>query len=103
MRSAIILCVVITTFVLSCHPGKKGIFGGSQSAHQAYKERLEKAGLLHSSLARQWISVAEKSLAAPSNISVPYKEAGYFAADAPAAAGFRCNLKRGANVNISVQ
>ncbi len=103
MRSVIAVCVVITTFVLSCHPGKKGIFGGSQTAHQAYKQRLEKAGLLQSSLARQWLNAAEKSLADPSAITLPHKEAGYFAANEPAAAGLICNLQRGATLNISVR
>jgi murein DD-endopeptidase MepM/ murein hydrolase activator NlpD len=54
-------------------------------------------------LGRLWFSAAEQSLIKPLNISTPYSEAGYFAADRPVAAGFRFQAKRGQKLNISLQ
>lgn len=99
--SAFVLLLMFT--LLSCQTGKKGIFGKSQSAREAYAERLEKAGLLQSALARQWTGAGERSLMQPARITLPHKEAGYFSADEPEATGFLCNLRRGATLNIAVQ
>lgn len=94
--------VVIASF-LSCQPGKKGVFGKTRSAHEQYTDRLDKAGLLKSALARKWTASAQKSLNDPARITLPHKEAGYFAAGEPDAVGLSCNLRRGATLNISVQ
>ena len=94
--------VVLVAVACSCHPGKKGIFGAKKSAHASYAERLEKAGLHQSEMARQWQIAAERGLSQPVPVSLPFKESGYFAADEPASSGYRVNGRRGANLQIAV-
>lgn len=94
----------IVLFALSsCHPGKKGIFGPKKTAHEEYAERLDKAGLQQTALAKQWLAAAENSLAQPARISLPHKEAGYFAAEEPRAIGLISPARRGATLKASLQ
>lgn len=99
----LILSIFILYIFSSCHPGKKGIFGTKKSAHSRYAEKLEKAGLQHTTMVSQWQLAAQKSLAEPIPVSLPHKEAGYFAADEPRAAGYRLTLQQGVNLEVSLQ
>ena len=98
-----VLFIFILYIFSSCHPGKKGIFGTKKSAHSKYAENLEKAGLQHTAMVSQWQLAAQKSLAEPIPVNLPHKEAGYFAADEPRAAGYRLMLQRGVNLEVSLQ
>jgi peptidoglycan LD-endopeptidase LytH len=95
----IILCVVL---LASCDSSKKGLFGGKRSAHEKYGSGIEEAGLKQTRLGRLWFQAAEKSLNQPLQITVPYKEAGYFAADRPSAAGYKFNARRGDLVQVNI-
>jgi peptidoglycan LD-endopeptidase LytH len=49
-----------------------------------------------------WFAAAEKALARPLNITLPYKETGYFSADKPDAAGYVFTAQQGEQLNIQV-
>lgn len=97
-----VLFIFILYIFSSCHPGKKGIFGTKKSAHSKYAENLKKAGLQHTTMVTQWQLSAEKSVAEPLPVTLPYKEAGYFAAEEPRAAGYRLRLQQGVNLEVSL-
>jgi murein DD-endopeptidase MepM/ murein hydrolase activator NlpD len=98
-RTGIALLILL---VAACGPQKKGLFGDKRSAHEKYGDRIKEAGLDKTSMGARWFFAASKSLAQPLSISLPYREAGYFAADAPSAAGYVFNARRGDRLTITV-
>lgn len=82
----------------SCTTPQAGLSG--KPLHQQYADGIEKTGLDRTAMGSQWLSIAAKSLSQPVAIALPYKEAGYFAADDPQALGFRFSLQRGEKVII---
>jgi murein DD-endopeptidase MepM/ murein hydrolase activator NlpD len=50
----------------------------------------------------QWLAAASKSLEQPVEISIPYKETGYFAAEKPVAVAYRFALQRGEKVMVKL-
>ncbi|HEX2609269.1 MAG TPA: M23 family metallopeptidase [Flavisolibacter sp.] len=85
----------------SCKTGP-GLFG-KKTLHEQYGQKLTDAGLKETTLGARWFAAAQKALDQPVTISLPYKETGYFAADAPLAAGLRFTAKRGQKLNIAIQ
>lgn len=88
-----------SAFLFSC--SSKSLFS-KKSPHESYADGLRSAGLEKTAMGRQWLTVAEKSLNQPLTISLPYQEKGYFAADRPAAAGYRFTAKRGDKLSIKL-
>ncbi|WP_207421209.1 M23 family metallopeptidase [Desertivirga brevis] len=82
--------------------GPSGLFG-KRSPHEQYEQKLADAGLKQTALGRSWLQQAESSLEKPLLVSVPYKEAGYFAAEKPRAAALKFEAKRGEKIEISLQ
>src|SRR5687767_1654354 len=102
MSKALIPVILILT-ITSCSPGKKGLFGDSKTAHESYAEKLEKAGLQNSELSKRWIAASENSLNKPSQITLPHKETGYFAAGEPQAVGLITKARRGTMLKALLQ
>lgn len=89
--------------VLALHACKTGTgLFGKKTPHQQYADKLTTAGLKETALGRAWFEAADKTLVNPVNITIPYKESGYFAADKPGAVGLRFQAKRGEKLNIAV-
>jgi murein DD-endopeptidase MepM/ murein hydrolase activator NlpD len=88
-------------FFFACKPGK-GLFGAKR-LHEQYGQKLKTAGLYETALGRQWFLAADKALAAPQTISLPYEERGYFAAEKPRAAGLQFTAKRGQKLFFALE
>ena len=101
MQRLLFIVISLGTLIISCGPSSRNIFV-KRSAHEKYGDGLKDAGLSQSSLGTAWFNAAVKSLDQPLSITLPYKEAGYFAADKPSAAGYRFNLRRGEIVNVQL-
>lgn len=86
----------------SCGPSKKGIFADKRTDHQKYADKIREAGLDKTSMGKQWLEAARQSLTKPLNISLPYKETGYFAPERPSAAGLIFNARRGDRLTVSL-
>ena len=97
------LTIISTAIILlySCKSSRQGLFG-KKTAHERYGAALESAGLHTTTMGRLWFTAADKGLAQPLRITVPYKETGYFPADRPASAGYRFAAKRGEKIVISI-
>lgn len=92
--------IVILLLFFSCKPGK-GLFP-SKRLHEQYAQKLKDAGLHQTELGQQWLSAADKALASPQAISLPYKEIGYFPAEKPRAAGLKFSAKRGEKLLFAI-
>lgn len=74
----------------------------SNNLHDEYGKKITNAGLKQTALGRQWFSAADKALAQPQTIKLPYKETGYFPADKPTAVGLQFEVKRGEKVLVQL-
>jgi murein DD-endopeptidase MepM/ murein hydrolase activator NlpD len=65
------------------------------SAHERYAKGLEKAGLEATALGRDWLAAASSSIRQPLSVSLPFREAGYFAASEARAVAYAVRLREG--------
>lgn len=72
----------------------------STSPHEAYQRKLITAGLDKTAMVTSWINAADQSLQKALNISIPFKETGYFAAERIPAAAYKFTATRGQKLNI---
>ncbi len=98
------LASVLLAFTLtSCE-----IFGPAQgifmspSPHEQYARSLKSANLDETALGSLWIAASERSLRDSLRITLPYRESGYFPAQAPLAVGYRIQAERGDVLSIAV-
>ena len=96
------LLFVLSFFNYSCsNKGPLSIFN-KLSPHDAYAQRLKDAGLDRSAMGSAWLKKAESSLGNALNISIPYKETGYFSAEKIPSATLCFEAKRGQKLNITL-
>ncbi|OIN58565.1 M23 family metallopeptidase [Arsenicibacter rosenii] len=74
----------------------------STSPHEQYEQSLKSAKLDRTALGIDWLDVAQRALRDSLQISIPYRESGYFAAGRPFAVGYRLNAQRGDKLIIRV-
>lgn len=99
LRTIFFLCFIV--LVLSSCTSSNSLFN-SNNLYEEYGKKLTNAGLKQTALGRHWFAAAEKALALPQTIRLPYKETGYFPADKPAAVGLSFAVKRGERVIIQL-
>lgn len=85
---------VIFIFLTGCRTSGPGIFG-KQSPHEQYSKKLSDAGLKETALGVLWFSSAERALAQPQTVNLPYRQTGYFADEKPRAVGLQFTGRRG--------
>ncbi|WP_298709604.1 M23 family metallopeptidase, partial [Chitinophaga sp.] len=102
MKKYIPICFGAALFFTACSASKRGLFV-KRTPHEAYAARITDAGLRESLLGGRWFAAAEKGLARPLGITLPYQETGYFSAEDPDAAGFSFAARRGEQLYITVQ
>lgn len=81
-------------FLTGCRTSGPGIFG-KQSPHEQYSKKLSDAGLKETALGVLWFSSADRALAQPQAVTLPYRQTGYFADENPRAIGLQFTGKRG--------
>lgn len=70
------------------------------SAHERYADALERAGLASSALGRDWAAAAQSAIRQPVAVSLPFREAGYFASSEARAAGYALRLRAGERLSV---
>ncbi len=100
MYKYIIILLLITVAVAGCKTST-GLFG-KKTLHEQYADKLGSAGLQQTAAGRQWFDAATKAINQPLNVTLPYRETGYFDAANPAAAGYTFNARRGEKLAIRV-
>jgi murein DD-endopeptidase MepM/ murein hydrolase activator NlpD len=72
----------------------------TMTPHDTYAASLRRAGLAEAPLGRRWLAAAEQSLAVPTEVTLPRREAIWFAATDPRALAFSAELRRGQRLVI---
>ncbi len=86
--------VILILFLSACRTSGPGLFGKT-TPHEQYGKKLSEAGLDETSLGKLWFNAADLALSQPISVTLPYRQAGFFAADKPRAVGLQFNTKRG--------
>ena len=102
-RNRLFALLSISCLLFSCTtPGPAGFFG-KKSAHDDYGDKIIKAGLAETALARRWFLVAEQAFQSPLFVNLPYSESGYFPAEEPKASALLFQGKRGEKLAIKLE
>ncbi len=89
-----IIIVIIIILIAGCKTSKNGLFKTS-SPHEAYADRLKDAKLDVTKMGRSWINGASRALSQPVNITLPFREQGYFPPDLAHASGYSFSVNKG--------
>jgi len=98
----IIPFIVIITFCFSCNDKLSTSLFKRQSPHQAYEQKLKDAGLSGSAIFNKWSRAADRSLAQPIEISIPYLEKAYFSSESPEATAFIFEAQNGEQLHVKL-
>lgn len=101
MNYIFLFLLIASAMLNACNTPSPGLFV-KKTPHEQYGQRIASAGLRETAMGSLWFREAEQSLKVPLNISLPYNETGYFAAERPKAAGFRFPVKRGQKLFIAL-
>jgi len=74
-----------------------------ESAHERYARALRDAGLDQAALGRDWLRAAEGALSAAAPVTLPFREAGYFAESEARAVAYRVRVRRGQRIVAAVE
>ncbi|MBC7851557.1 MAG: M23 family metallopeptidase [Chitinophagaceae bacterium] len=96
-----ILSFFLFFVLVACNSPQRGLFA-KKTPHEQYADRIRDAGLQRTQLGALWMAAAEKGLAQPLKIVLPYEEAGFFPAEQPRAAGFIFSAKRGEQLTVAI-
>jgi murein DD-endopeptidase MepM/ murein hydrolase activator NlpD len=94
--------LALLLLVSGCSPHGPLTFFQKLSPHDQYAERLKSAGLDHTGMGAAWLAAATTGYANARDISLPYKEVGYFAASQVRATGLRFQAKRGQLITMTL-
>jgi murein DD-endopeptidase MepM/ murein hydrolase activator NlpD len=95
--------IIISCFTFSCSKssGPMALFK-KLSPHDAYAQKLKDAGFDRTAMGSTWLLNADHVISQPLNITIPYKETGYFAEEKPAGTALRFSAKRGQKLHITI-
>jgi murein DD-endopeptidase MepM/ murein hydrolase activator NlpD len=89
-----LVTVFALIFLAGCRTSGPSLFG-KQSPHEQYSKKLADAGLRETAMGTLWFTAAERALAQPQQVTLPYRQVGYFADESPRAVGLKFSGKRG--------
>ena len=95
------LVVFLLSFLFYSCSSRGGLFG-KKTPHEQYGKKIEDAGLKETALGEAWFRAAAITLSQPLDISLPYSETGYLAAEKANAVGLRFHAKRGEKLKIAL-
>ncbi|MCC8410044.1 M23 family metallopeptidase [Mucilaginibacter sp. UR6-1] len=101
LRGIIAMVCLLITLSACSDRGGIAIFK-KQSPHEAYGQRLKDAGLDRTAMGSRWLVKADEVIAKPLDVTIPYRETGYFAADKAGGTALRFTAKRGKKLSISI-
>ena len=75
----------------------------SLTPHEQYAKRLRDAGLDSTALGREWMTAAERAVAQPVAVALPFRETGYLSPTEAPAIGYKFVLRRGQKLDIRLE
>jgi murein DD-endopeptidase MepM/ murein hydrolase activator NlpD len=102
-RYKLLILVIASTTFASCSKsgGPLSVFK-KQSPHDTYAQRLKDNGFGQTAMGSAWLQQANRIIGNPLNITIPYKETGYFADEKIGGTALRFDAKRGQKIRISI-
>jgi murein DD-endopeptidase MepM/ murein hydrolase activator NlpD len=100
VRNLLFRLILFSFIILLYACSSRGGLFGKKTPHEEYAKKIEDAGLKETALGDAWFKAAAITLSQPLDVSLPYKETGYFAAEKPNAVGLRFHAKRGEKLKI---
>ncbi len=101
MKKQLLYLFILTLLAAACTGSGPGLFR-TASPHELYERSLKTAQLDRTALGLDWQNAAQRALHNSINITVPYRESGYFGASQPLATGYRIAGVRGDKFTIHV-
>ena len=87
--------LVLLASGVACSTGPLMRLTRPSSPHEAYVDALRGAGLDRAALGRDWVNAAARALEVPVEVTLPFRESGYFPPDKASAVAYRFSLRRG--------
>jgi hypothetical protein len=101
-RSKIYLYLALIALTAACSPrGPLALFR-QLSPHDNYAEKLKSAGLDQTAMGTDWLNAAVNSYFRPVDITLPYRETGYFGSAQVRASALRFTAKHGQQLRIAI-
>ncbi len=75
----------------------------TSSPHEQYSQSLKEAKLDRTALGTDWLDAGERALHDSLEITIPYRESGYFSATKAFAVGYRLDAQRGDRFRVQVE
>ncbi len=97
-----LVAALLLATAAACTTGPLRNLAQPSSPYDSYRESLRSSGLDQTALGRDWVQAGSDALARATAATLPLHEVGFFAADAPAALGYRLDLQRGRVLRVDV-
>lgn len=101
LRNYFLPPILLSIFLFSCKTGTVNLFKPA-SPHEQYERKLTSTGFDKTAAGRAWIVAAQSSLQKPLQIKLPFKDRGYFSADAVPAVAYTFAATKGQKISISM-
>jgi murein DD-endopeptidase MepM/ murein hydrolase activator NlpD len=73
-----------------------------RTPYEAYADGLAKAGLLQTALGKDWLQASLRAVDQALEVSLPFQEEGFIAADKPTATAYRIHVGRGQRLTTQI-
>lgn len=97
------LTICTALALAGCGPVSDVLGGGARTPHEEYAESLRDAGLAGRALGAAWLAAADRALAEPLPVTLPFRETGFFPGEEAGARGYRIAAQRGQRLVIEVE
>ena len=99
----VITLAVFTVLLAACskNRGPLSVFR-KLSPHDAYARRLKDNGFGQTAMGSKWLQTAGSIISNPLNITIPYKETGYFPDEKVSGTALRFDGKRGQKIRVNI-
>ena len=101
LRNSFLPLILLSIFLFSCKTGTVNLFKPA-SPHEQYERKLTSTGFDKTAAGRAWIVAAQSSLQKPLQIKLPFKDRGYFSAEAVPAVAYTFAATKGQKISISM-
>lgn len=101
LRNYFLPLILLSIFLFSCKTGTVNLFKAA-SPHEQYERKLTSTGFDKTAAGRAWIVAAQSSLQKPLQIKLPFKDRGYFSAEAVPAVAYTFAATKGQKISISM-
>jgi murein DD-endopeptidase MepM/ murein hydrolase activator NlpD len=101
LRKYFLPILILSIVLFSCKTGTVNLFKAA-SPHEQYERKLTSTGFDKTAAGRAWIVAAKSSLQQPLQIKLPFKDRGYFSAEAVPAVAYTFAAIKGQKISISI-